>query len=284
CQGEDIQEELRRVMMSKKVKVPSSASSPEITQRKRVEEALKESAERLRVILEHSYDVIFQLSPLGIIQYVSPRVEETYGYKPEDLIGKHLKKTTPVSELPKALKALKSVLSGEVITNFEINQRDANGKIILMEINATPIRKDGKVVAMQGVMRDITERKRMEHALNERVKELQCLYNIAYIVERPGITLNELCQEVASLLPAGWQYPEITCARVTLGDKEFKTDNFKTTEWKQSANINVKGQKNGTVEVYYLEERPEIGEGPFSKEERLLMDVVAERLGRITER
>ncbi|MBA7615072.1 Adaptive-response sensory-kinase SasA [subsurface metagenome] len=62
------------------------------------------------------------------------------------------------------------------------------------------------------------------------------------------------------------------------------SDNFKTTEWKQLANINVKGQKEGTVGVYYLEARPELNEGAFLKNERLLIDVIAERLGRITER
>ena len=91
-------------------------------------------------------------------------------------------------------------------------------------------------------------------------------------------------REVANLLPPSWQYPEITCARITFGDEEFRTDNFKTTEWMQSANINVRGQKKGTVEVTYLEERPEIDEGPFMKEERLLINAVAERLGEITER
>ncbi|MBA7532781.1 Sensor histidine kinase RcsC [subsurface metagenome] len=120
--------------------------------------------------------------------------------------------------------------------------------------------------------------------MNERVKELQCLYDIAYIVEGPGITLDELCQGVVNLLPVSWQYLEIACARVTLGHKEFMSDNFKTTEWKQLANINVKGQKEGTVEVYYLEARPELDEGAFLKNERLLIDVIAERLGRITER
>jgi len=93
---------------------------------------------------------------------VSPKVEEIYGYKPEDLIGKHLKKTTPISELPKASKALKSVLSGKIINNFEINQLDAEGKIIPMEINATLVRKDGKIIAVQGIMRDLTDRKRAE--------------------------------------------------------------------------------------------------------------------------
>ncbi len=131
---------------------------------------------------------------------------------------------------------------------------------------------------------EITKRKRIEYNLNKRVKELQSLYGIANIAERPGITLDEVYQEVVNLLTGSWQYPEITCARITFGDEEFRTDNFRTTEWEQSANINVKGQKEGTVEVYYLEARPEIDEGPFLKEERLLINAVAERLGRITER
>ena len=145
----------------------SVASLLDITERKQVEEALKESEEKLKTILENTRDVIFQLSPLGIIQYVSPKVEEIYGYKPEDLIGKHLKKTTPVSELPKALKVIKSVLLGKIINNFEINQLDAKGKIVPMEINATPVRKDGKIITVQGIMRDITDRKRAEEALRE---------------------------------------------------------------------------------------------------------------------
>lgn len=131
---------------------------------------------------------------------------------------------------------------------------------------------------------EIAQRKQAEHDLRERMKELQGLYGIADIAERPGITLAEVYKEVANVLPASWQYPEITCARITFGDEKFRTDNFKTTEWVQSANISVKGQKEGTVEVYYLEARPEIDEGPFLKEERLLIDAIAERLGKITER
>jgi len=135
------------------------------TERKRAQETLKESEEKYRIILENTRDVIFQLSPLGIIQYVSPKVEHIYGYKPEDLIGKHLNKTTPVSELPKALKTLRSVLSGKVISNLEINQVSAKGEIIPMEITASPVRRDGKIIAVQGVMRDITERKQAEEEI-----------------------------------------------------------------------------------------------------------------------
>jgi len=133
-----------------------------------------------------------------------------------------------------------------------------------------------------------TERKQLEHALNERVKELNCLHGIAGIDERPGITPDELYQEVANLLPASWQYPEITCARITINGKEFKTKNCPGSrgevKWKQSSDIKVHGERAGVVEVCYLEERPELDEGPFLKEERLLIDAVVKQLGHITER
>ena len=130
----------------------------------------------------------------------------------------------------------------------------------------------------------ITERKRAEENLKERVKELNCLYGIGKIAERPGITLDELYQEVVKLLPQSWQYPEISCARIIIKGRKFETQDYQDSEWKQSSDIKIYGAKAGTVDVGYLEARPEIDEGPFLKEERLLIDAVAERLGRITER
>lgn len=129
-----------------------------------------------------------------------------------------------------------------------------------------------------------SESKHLKHDLNERMKELRCIYSVANIVEAPDITLDKLCQKTVNLLPEGWQYPEITCARITIAGREFKTKNWRDTEWKQSSDIKVHRTKVGTVEVNYLEARPEIDEGPFLKEERLLLDAVAERLGRVTER
>jgi PAS domain S-box-containing protein/putative nucleotidyltransferase with HDIG domain len=126
---------------------------------KREEEALWKSEEKLRNIFEYINDVVFQVSPVGIIEYVSPGVQELYGYRPEELIGKHLKKTTPESEIPKALKVLKTALAGTIVKNFKIDQRDKNGKIVHMEIDGIPVKKNGTVIAVQGVMRDITERK-----------------------------------------------------------------------------------------------------------------------------
>ncbi|MEE9152259.1 MAG: DUF835 domain-containing protein [Thermoplasmata archaeon] len=137
----------------------------------------------------------------------------------------------------------------------------------------------------------ITERKEAEEALQkrtydlgERVKELNCLYGISDLVEKPGISLDEIFQGTADLIPFSWQYPEVTCARIIFEGQEYKTKNFKKTRWKQPSNIRVYDNKSGAVEVYYLEKKSASDEGPFLKEERSLINAIAERLGKITER
>ncbi|MEA1928388.1 MAG: PAS domain S-box protein [Candidatus Auribacterota bacterium] len=120
--------------------------------------------------------------------------------------------------------------------------------------------------------------------LRERIKELDYFYNLSILVEKPGLTLEGLLQGAADLIPPAWQYPEITCGRIVLREGEFKTENFRETSWKQTTSLIVRGEVCGTLEVGYLEEIPERDEGPFLKEERTLINVIAERLGRIIER
>ncbi len=122
------------------------------------------------------------------------------------------------------------------------------------------------------------------HALGERVKELNCLYKISYLVEKYGISLEKILTGIVNIIPLAWQFPDITCARVAIDDSVFSTDNFRTTPWRQASPIMVKGKRTGYLEVCYLEERPESYEGPFLKEERYLIDVIAKRIGEIIER
>ncbi len=134
------------------------------------------------------------------------------------------------------------------------------------------------------VFEDITESKRTKSALHERIKELQAFYRISKIMEHSNINLDEIYQEIANILPFSWQYPEITCSRIIIDDKEYKSDNFKITEWMQSADVKAFEKVIGEIQIVYLKELPERDEGPFSKEERMLVDTIAEQLGHITER
>lgn len=117
-------------------------------------------------------------------------------------------------------------------------------------------------------------------ALKERVKELNCLYGLTDIVKDPSLSFEEVLQKVINLIPPAWQYPEITCARLTLFDKEVKTDNFKETKWSQTSNITKDHTKIGLLEIYYLEEKPEVDEGPFLIDERRLIEAIAHLIGK----
>jgi len=119
--------------------------------------------------------------------------------------------------------------------------------------------------------------------LAQRTKELNCLYQISALRERPGASLEEILQGVVDLIPPSLQYPEITCARIIMGYQEFRTKNFRQTPWKQDSDIIVSGEWGGTLEAYYLE-RPENSENPFLEEEGHLLKAIGERLGRIAER
>ena len=120
--------------------------------------------------------------------------------------------------------------------------------------------------------------------LGERVKELNCLYSISRLMQRTGVSLAEVLQSAVDLIPPSWQYPAITCARITLGEDQYVTSDFRETQWRQASSINVVGHVAGTTEVYYLEERPASDEGPFLKEERELIDGISRQIGKTIER
>ncbi len=125
---------------------------------------------------------------------------------------------------------------------------------------------------------------KVEIALRERIKELNCLYGITRLAESGLDSLEDFLRRVCRILPPAWQYPEVTCARITLQGRVHRTEGFKVTKWRQAAQIVVFGEPAGEVEVFYLKERPALYEGPFLREERALLDAVAEHIGAVVMR
>jgi signal transduction histidine kinase len=125
------------------------------------------------------------------------------------------------------------------------------------------------------------EHRQTEQALRERVKELNCLYGISHLAQNRDLSLEELIREICGLVVASWQYPEIACARIRLGELDIPTRNFRAARWRQASPIHIQDERIGEIEVRYLEARPQCDEGPFLREERHLIDAVAEKLGQI---
>ena len=129
-----------------------------------------------------------------------------------------------------------------------------------------------------------TEPDRIEFALRERIKELNCLYGVSQLAERNLYSIDDLLQELVNFLPYSWQYPEITCTRIFFKGKTFTSGKFKMTNWRQSSRIYLYHEAVGEVSIFYLEECPPADEGPFLQEERVLLDTVAEQIGTIATR
>ncbi|MCX6826172.1 MAG: ATP-binding protein [candidate division Zixibacteria bacterium] len=121
-------------------------------------------------------------------------------------------------------------------------------------------------------------------ALRERVKEFTCLYGIAKIVACPDISLKEILQNTVELLPPAWLYPEITTARITVDRYSCRAPGFAAGVSRLTAEIIVNEITRGRVEVIYKKEKPKLDEGPFLREERNLIDTVAQKIALVLER
>ena len=246
------------------------------------EEELHESEERYRGLFENNHAIMLLIDPdNGAIVDANDAASTYYGWSIEELKMRRideintLKREEVFAEMQLALSEKRNY--------FLFRHRLADGTIRDVEVYSGPIPLKGKRL-LYSIVHDITERKKADQQVKERIKELETLYSLGEIAGKEDLTLDKLYQELTDILPQGCQYPEIACSRIVIGDSEFRTNNFAESAWMQSAPVKVSGTVVGKIEVGYLEEMPKEGEGPFLKEEKLLIDSIAERLGQITER
>jgi len=259
--------------------------------RKRVEQLehenaqLRTSEEKLQILFEHAPDAYYLSDLKGTFVDGNAAAEKITGYKREELIGSNFLKLKLLSagDLPRVTSLLARNVLGRSTGPDEFTLTCKDGTPVPVEIRTHPVRIGSRRLVL-GIARDISARKHAEYKLRKRAKELRALYGLAEIAEKKGISLDEMYQELTDILPSSWQYEGIACARIVMGDREFRTANFDESPWQQFAPVKVHGVVMGAIEVGYLDERPEEDEGPFLKEERLLVDALAERVGRVTER
>jgi len=120
----------------------------------------------------------------------------------------------------------------------------------------------------------------VSHFLQERVKELSCLYGISELISSHGHDMDKIMLGIVEIIPPSWQYPEYTAGRIVIEGQEYKTDNFRKSGWVQQAPILCGDKEIGFVEACYLVEKPESDEGPFLNEERLLIDAISNQIGK----
>jgi PAS domain S-box-containing protein len=140
-------------------------TAQDITDRKQAEEALRESEERYRELFENAKDAIYVQDLKGIYISINRAAEKLSGYDRSEVIGKHFEQFVAPEYLPLVRTNFAKKLIDQEQTAYEVEVIAKDGRRVPVELNSTVIFKHGVPVGIQGIARDIAERKRTESAL-----------------------------------------------------------------------------------------------------------------------
>lgn len=245
--------------------------------------------DQLEVIFNSSIDVIFLLAvePGEVYRFTS--VNKAFliatGLSLEQVEGKYVNDVIPEPARSFVMARYKQAILERNTVQWEETTVYPAGKKTGI-VNVTPVfNDDNECHMLVGTVHDITERKKAEeekeqirYLLNERVKELTTLYSASQILHSETKSIGDVMQELLAILPGGWQYPEITEARIAFGEEHYKTPGFVPGFDKQAADFFITDGSKAIIEITYTEKKPVEVEGPFLAEERKLINMLAEML------
>lgn len=164
---------------------------------KRTEKALRQSEERFRGLTERNFDLIYELDLEGRIVYQSAAAARLAGGHPERMMGRFFYEGLPEADRIKGLQALETLKKGESIQGLQLGVINGGGEVASWEFNVSPIFEDGRVVGIEGVGKDVTERKRAEEKAREveTLKEIdrlrtELLANVSHELRTPLATIK----------------------------------------------------------------------------------------------
>ena len=260
----------------------------DITDRKLLEGKLFEQENVKDVIATAVRDAIILLDNSGNIIFWNDASVAILGYTREEVMGRNLHKImVPERYLAlhrKAFRAFRETGYGAVIgkTN-ELAALHKNGYEIPIEISLSAVKIKGEWCSV-GIIRDISERKKLDNILNDRLKELNCHYSISEVLGWSDITVEEACEKIVNIVPSGFRYSEVAGASIQIYDKVFRTENFLEEGKILRQEISIDGNTVGVTMVSYPADKVMAIDMDFLPEESLLLFSIAERIGNFADK
>ena len=174
----------------------------EITQLKKMEQELKASEERYKMLFEGAEDGIYTLDLKGRFTSGNRKAEEITGYKREELIGKYFTTLLPSkTEILRLLKIFKDIITSKGDAyKFETKLKNKQGNLVPIEIKGSILKDGGRPVGLLGIARDISERKKVEEELKAKNEKLEKFRVMATGRELKMIELKEKIKELEAKL------------------------------------------------------------------------------------
>jgi PAS domain S-box-containing protein len=147
----------------------------DVTARKAAEQALADSEERYRTLIDNANDVVATLDLDLVFASVNPAIERVLGYAPEEVIGTGLGRYLPAEHAAARLRMLRRALDGECGTPYEMQMLGKNPeRSLTLEVSSQLLFDDrGKAIAVHAIARDVTERKDAQARQAVLIRELQ---------------------------------------------------------------------------------------------------------------
>ncbi len=244
----------------------------------------------LASIVNSSDDAIIGTTVDGIITNWNNGAKRIYGYSSDDAIGRHVSFIAPPDRKNEFMSIIARITKGERIEHFETVRLNAVGEEINVSITISDLRDENdETIGFSTIARDITEKQKAERALeqhaadlNERVKEINCLYHVSERIGHGG-SVAEILQDIVRYIPGGLQYTEKAACRILYRDQKFATPNFRESEHSYAKTVFVLGKDRLSVEVCYTDELKITDHDPFLVEEHRLIDEIADLIVRCIE-
>ncbi|HVZ52238.1 MAG TPA: PAS domain S-box protein [Pseudolabrys sp.] len=165
---------------------------------------LEADRRELASIVEGSHDAIWSWRPDGTIVRWNPAAERLFGYSAQDIIGRSLLTLVPPERMARAIEAIHRLEKGQSFKQYETTRVRKDGSRVEVELTVSPLTDaDGRIVGASTVCRNISERKRVEASLAQRVQALTTLHEFTedlQIADSLGATYQAALDAISSAL------------------------------------------------------------------------------------
>jgi two-component system, NarL family, sensor kinase len=177
---------------------------------------LAQSLEEFRLLSENANDIVYALDVDGCYRYVNPAIEHIAGYRPSEVVGRHFSEFLPEEIRTAQSESFARRMRGEEVSDTaEIEYLGKGGRLVPLDLRIGTVHRDGQIVGMQGIARDVTQRKAMEAQIrqlaeqeHQRAEQLQEVARVGQTIARLA-SLDELLPKIAGLLHEVFGYERV---------------------------------------------------------------------------